>query len=189
MQLPPWADPELSNELPKLRAKGEGQGIEFKQEFPQQAHTLGESVAAFATSGGGIILIGVHKNGSIAGLHAQDENERDEHVRRAQGIVRTVSPPVNYDIGLACDEGQLILVLKILKQDEPVFYYQYRPYIRDGRISRPAEPEEVKERVWAHPSAEHKRRMEDLQYEQARNHVESIKSHSDTMNAMRRRYT
>ena len=48
-----------------------------------------------------------------------------------------------------------------------VSYYDFRPYIRDDRRSRPATPDEVKERVWAHPSSEHKRRMEEIKAKQA----------------------
>jgi hypothetical protein len=53
-----------------------------------------------------------------------------------------------------------------------VFYYEGRPYIRIGRKSRPATPEEVKARILAHPTAEHHKRMEDLKYEMAKNAVE-----------------
>jgi hypothetical protein len=57
-------------------------------------------------------------------------------------------------------------------QSEPVFYYDHRPYIRDGSQSRPATPDEVKARILAHPSAEHKKRMDDLNYEMAKGIIE-----------------
>ena len=71
------------------------------------------------------------------------------------------------DILFAVENDTPVLAIRIPPQDEPVFYYDYRPYIRDGRRSRPATPDEVKERVWAHPSSEFKRRMEDLKIKQA----------------------
>lgn len=175
--IPPWANVELCTKIPEWRKQGEGATLEFKEDFPEQGHTLAREVAAFATSGGGTILIGVHNNGEVSGLAASTEDDRDALVHRAQNIVRTIKPQVKYQTGLASDEGKLILVIAIAAdQGEPVFYYQERPYIRDGRESRPAEPNEVKERVWAHPSAEYAKKMQELKYESSRAFVEASKS-------------
>jgi hypothetical protein len=38
--------------------------------------------------------------------------------------------------------------------------------LRDGRTSRRATPDEVKDRVWAHPSSDHRRKLEELKQEQ-----------------------
>jgi predicted HTH transcriptional regulator len=192
MTLPKWADEQISAQLHDLREQGEGQKLEFKESFPEQAHRLAEEVAAFATCGGGTILIGVHDNGDVAGLNAASEEERDDLIHRAQGIIRTVRPQVKYEIRLGCDEGELILVVEIEEQEQPVFYYDYRPYIRDGRMSRRAEPEEVKERVWAHPSSEYQRQMEQLKVQQMRDHQEHMKaisqSSSDLTRQLRQSY-
>jgi hypothetical protein len=75
-------------------------------------------------------------------------------------------------VTLCYDEGLILSVLIRQEQSEPVYYYDHRPYIRDGSQSRPATPDEVKAKVWAHPSSEQKKRMEDLKYEQARTAAE-----------------
>lgn len=73
----------------------------------------------------------------------------------------------------ACFDERFVVVVSVRNdQDEPVYYYDYRPYVRDGSQSRPATPDEVKARILVHPGAEHKKRMEDLTYEIAKNAVE-----------------
>jgi predicted HTH transcriptional regulator len=169
MTIPAWAYEEISRILPDIRASGEKQTREFMAEFPAQGHDLAKEVAAFATSGGGLILIGVRDDGCVAGL---DEGERDKLRLRAQGIVSQVKPCPKVDVTLCYDEGFILSILIRQDQTEPVYYYDHRPYIRDGSQSRPATPEEVNAKVWSHPSSEHKKRMEDLKYEQARTAAE-----------------
>jgi ATP-dependent DNA helicase RecG len=164
MALPSWANEEFSKSLPTIRKAGEGQTAEFKEEFPQQGHNLCTEVAAFASSGGGIILIGVCNNGDVKGLDGTTEEVRDGLLHRAQSLVAGIQPSVAYQMMIGHDGGCILGILVEKEQSEPVFYYQQRPYVRDGRTSRPATPNEVKELVWSHSSSEHKRQMEELQY-------------------------
>src|SRR5271154_5307530 len=84
---PQWADELLSEELPALRGTGEGPQIEFKADFPEQSHGLAEVAAAFATSGGGRIVIGVTDDGALCGLNDPDASTRDKAAQRAQGLL------------------------------------------------------------------------------------------------------
>ena len=87
--LPGGADEEVSRQLPTLRSRGEGQHIEYMRSFPEQARDLGKEIAAFASSGGGRILIGVEDDGSLRGvLQIEDPAERDRLVKRVEGICR-----------------------------------------------------------------------------------------------------
>lgn len=158
-QLP--VDTELSTRIPEWRAIGEGQTLEFKQEIPEQTTNLAKDIAAIASSGGGIILLGVNDEGDVVGLDIKSTKDHDRLDLRVSGIIDSVSPKVKLSKTLATDEGAYILVMDInYNQDEPVFYVNHRPYVRDGRRSRPAEPHEVKELVWKHPSSEAKREHE-----------------------------
>jgi predicted HTH transcriptional regulator len=64
----PWVDAVLSAALPGLCRRGEGQDLEFKKQLPEQAHDIGKSIAAFASSGNGRILYGIADDGQILGL-------------------------------------------------------------------------------------------------------------------------
>ena len=175
MSIPPWADTDVSQKIAGWCAQGEGQKLEFKEDFPQQGHDLAQEVAAIATSRGGVILIGVYNNGTVKGLAAGTEEDRDAMVHRAQGIIHSgVRPAVKYEILQGCGEGRFVLVIRIdEKQDYPVFYQDYRPYIRDGKTSRRAEPHEVQERVWSHGSSDYRRQMEQLRVDQMANMLEA----------------
>jgi ATP-dependent DNA helicase RecG len=174
MAIPAWANEELSKLLPQIRKAGEGQNAEFKEEFPDQGHSLGTEVAAFATASGGWILLGVHNNGDVAGLDCDSEAKRDALLHRAQNLIATIQPPVNYQLALGYDGGAVLGIIVAENQKEPVYYYQFRPYLRDNRTSRPAGPEEVKELVWSHSSSEHQRKMEELNYRIANDHHETM---------------
>jgi predicted HTH transcriptional regulator len=165
MKIPPWADETVSKMLPEIRACGEGQNTEFKVDFPQQAHTLAEVVAAFATSGGGKIFIGVDDDSNVVGL---DDTQTDKLFHRAQGIVAQVQPRVEAKITLAYDGGFVLVIDVAANQPEPVYYYDQRPFVRDGRTSRRATPDEVKSRVWSHPSSAHRRELEAIERERAK---------------------
>lgn len=185
-KMPLWANAEITKLLPDIRASGEGPSYEFKAEFPAQAHDLAKEVAAFATSGGGLILIGVDDNGNVVGL---DENDRDQLRLRAQNIVSQVQPRPKLDV-TPCFDGCFVLVVCIRNdQEQPVYYYDHRPYIRDGSQSRPASPEEVKQKIWSHPSSDYKRRTEDLNYEMAKQHAEQTQRRIAESDALSLRMT
>jgi len=175
MNLPGWADVEFSKRLAEIRQRGEGQHTEFKEDFPEQGHSLCTEVAAFASSGGGTILLGVCNNGDTAGLDGDTEEKRDALIHRAQNLIASVQPPVAYQLALGYDCGCILGIVVENKQSEPVYYYSNRPYKRDGRSSRPATPDEVKSLVWSHPSAEHQQRMEELNYQRAKYFQEHMK--------------
>jgi predicted HTH transcriptional regulator len=55
-----------------LISKGEGVDLDFKQEI-QNPQKIAKSMVSFANSQGGVLLIGVRDNGSIAGIKSEDE--------------------------------------------------------------------------------------------------------------------
>ena len=145
MTIPEWVDQQLSSDLPNLRAKGEGQNVEFKREFPQQVSDLAKEIAAFATSNTGTILIGVDDNGDLVGLEGlEDSKSRDKLLNRLEGICNgTVKPAVTPRATWAIENGKLVLVVTVPMGSEPLYYSQGKPYIRHITTSRIAEPHEV----------------------------------------------
>lgn len=177
--LPRWADAEFSAALPVVREQGEGLKVEFKERLPEQAIKTAKALAAFGTSGGGVLYVGINDNCELVGVEVPSGDLRDELVRRVQDIVSSVRPNLNSRILFAVENGFTVLAVCIPAQDEPVYYCEQRPYIRDLARSRPATPEDVKERVWAHPSSEHRRERERLNLINEHNRQE----HERTMQA------
>lgn len=146
MTLPAWADPRASGRLLTLCARGEAQHVEYKERLPDQAHDIGKSIAAFASSGGGTILYGVRNDGSVIGLPGAEESEgRDKIYQRLIGAASQVRPPVRPDVSWAFHHGTVVCVVDVAPGFAALYYSNYRPIIRLGTISRPAEPAEVEE--------------------------------------------
>lgn len=174
MSIPNWADHEASCKLPILRAMRERQTIEYTVSFPEQARELAKEIAAFATAGsGGVVLIGVAKDRSLIGLAVENAEAASNHVDRArQLIAKCIDPIPNASVEIASEDGKAVICIQIeAKQDEPVCYVDQKPYIRDGSVSRPATPHEVKERVWSHPSSEMKRKQQEILLSMQENHA------------------
>jgi predicted HTH transcriptional regulator len=177
--VPKWANADLSRQLSGIREAGENEAIEFKQGFPEQAHRLGKEFAAFGTAGTGRIFVGIDDSGKLIGVEAWNAESRDDLFERATGILRAVTPNLRYDILFAVHARKAILVIDVPRQDEPVFYYDGRPYIRDGRRSRPATPDEVKKKVWSHPSAEYERERERIQLQRMQDIVDGSRRRAE----------
>jgi len=140
-----WIDEQLSKDLPAIRARGEGQKVEFKRKFPQQTTDLAKEIAAFATSNSGLILLGVEDSGDLRGLeNVATPEQRDALVSRVAGICTgSVKPAVTPSILWAKESDCVILAISVPKGSEPVYYLTGRPYLRHLSDSRPAEPHEV----------------------------------------------
>lgn len=149
--LPEWADADHSRDLPVLRAKGEGQHLEYMRAYPAQARDLAKEMAAFATAGGGLILIGVDDAGELLGLSgADDMSARDAYLNRIQGLAHgKVDPPITPRVGFACEGQHAVLFIRVHKGSQPVYYCEGKPYVRHLTESRPAKPDEVIGRVLA----------------------------------------
>jgi len=145
MSIPDWADPQLSQDLPVLRSRGENQDLEYMESFPQNVRELGKEIAAFASSNQGTILIGVSDDGDIVGLEkALSVEGRDEFLHRIEGICRgTIKPSITPTVKFAVEDERPVLILLIPKGSQPLYYSNHIPYIRHITESRPAEPHEV----------------------------------------------
>lgn len=140
-----WADAELSQNLPKLCSAGESQTVEFKRELPSQKRDLAKEVAAFASTEGGTILLGVNDDGTVVGVQGgQAASVRDELMARVVGICQQVEPPVLPRMAWASSGGRAVLCVQVEKGAEPPYYVDGRPFIRHANVSRPANPAEVR---------------------------------------------
>ena len=152
LETSPWASESLSKSLPVLRDSGESQNLEFKAEFPQNGWDLAKEIAAFATSQGGTILIGVGDKGELLGLpKAETADGRDEFLTRLAGICKSnVKPSISPSVGWGIEDKKIVMAINVPEGMQPIYYSGNVPYIRHLSTCRPAEPHEVEQLVIEH---------------------------------------
>lgn len=138
-------------DIAELIAAGEGQAVDFKDygsvDSADLQRDLARHIAAFGTAGGGALLIGVRDDGAISGISGADSIEGRDRWRKAiYAASRAVKPAIVVAPDFFDSGGLTVLVVRVPRGHEPVYYYSSRPYVRDGQASRPAEPDEVKAR-------------------------------------------
>jgi hypothetical protein len=102
-------------ELRTIVAAGEGRTSEFKRGVQRDA-TLARTLAAFANTRGGLLLVGVGDKGAILGApHPRETMRRLEEIARKQ-----VDPPVAVVILLvSLEEGSVVCCSVPLSPDRP----------------------------------------------------------------------
>jgi len=146
-----WIDQDLSRQLLTLCQSGESQKLDYKREVPAQARDLAKDIAAFASSGGGLILLGVRDDGSVAGVpNADQPGERDALSQRIAGICKAIEPPVRPKLRWAVANDQVVLAIDVPAGSEPMYYVEHKPYLRHETTCRPAKPSEVYDAIKAH---------------------------------------
>jgi predicted HTH transcriptional regulator len=86
-----------------LARRGESQWIELKEKLPQ-APELAKELAAFANSGGGVLIVGAAHNGKVAGWRPADA---DMAVRRMREVANSALPNLTHVRRGYVDEGWL----------------------------------------------------------------------------------
>lgn len=123
-----WGSAIGRDEIQLLVTRGEGPHIEFKRDFPKQAHDVAKTIAAFANSGGGVFVLGVEDIGNICGVP-----HPGVAVERLSQIVRTCSPaPWTFIEQVKIND--LIVVYASVSPSGPCLY-QAKLYIRVGSTS------------------------------------------------------
>lgn len=149
MAVPEWIDEALSEQLPILRARGEGQHLEFMVSYPSNGNELSKEIAAFASSNSGTILIGVADDGALAGLEDIDTPQgRDRLSQRIEGVCSgNVRPAITPVVKFAREADSVVLAIEVPRGSQPIYYNRNTPYVRHLSRSRPADPHEVIERI------------------------------------------
>ena len=149
MAKPEWIDEALSEQLPLLRDRGEGQHLEFMISYPSNGNELSKEIAAFASSNAGTILIGVADDGALVGLENVDTPRgRDSLCQRIEGVCSgNVRPAITPAVKFAKEENAIVLAIEVPRGSQPIYYNRNTPYVRHLSRSRPADPHEVIERI------------------------------------------
>jgi len=128
-----------SHQDPLSYGSGEGQNVEFKRGISDDANRTGpvedellKSVAAFANTNDGVILIGIDDAGHVKGL-ALDFKQRDKLEQKIHQLIRTrlrPTPPVR----VAFEEvrGLVIAKVEVGRGDSPAYMLGGTIYLRKG---------------------------------------------------------
>ena len=145
MAKPEWINEALSEQLPLLRDRGEGQHLEFMISYPSNGNELSREIAAFASSNAGTILIGVADDGTLVGLENVDTPKgRDSLCQRIEGVCSgNVRPAITPVVKFVKEENAVVLAIEVPRGLQPIYYNSHTPYIRHLSRSRPANPHEV----------------------------------------------
>jgi len=139
------ANTELVKQLRQDIETWECQTVEFKKTATSD-HELAETVAGFATSNIGRIYIGVADGRQITGIdNVSTGIDRDAYQRRIARISRDlVNPLIRVRVSFIEIESRTVVRIDVPKGEEPVYYVDYRPWIRDLSTTRKLEPSELK---------------------------------------------
>ncbi len=136
----------LLEELYRDIKEWETRTLEFKKRATSDSE-LAEAIAAFATANPGRIYIGIKPNRVIEGVEINADNGKDSYQQRIARITNdVVKPKVRAELHFIVTETKKTVVrIDIPKGIEPVYYADYRPYIRYLSQTKKMEPSEVKE--------------------------------------------
>lgn len=134
-------------------AEQEAEHVEFKVRFPDQARDLAKEIAAFGSQdGGGGIFLGVSNSGEVVGLEGLHSYEERDKLRNriSQLASKSVKPGIDVTVYFIPYGETHVAKVWVARGPEPIYYVDGTPYVRDKDSSRPATPEEVKQRVSEH---------------------------------------
>ena len=119
----------MSRYIQSLIKQGEHQQLDFKHSITD-SKKIARSLAAFANTDGGTLLIGVKDNGRIAGINSDEEYYMVEAAAQMY-----CKPAINFDVTKWDVEGKSILEVKVKSSSKrphkaPDTKGEYKAYIR-----------------------------------------------------------
>ncbi|SFC13083.1 Putative DNA-binding domain-containing protein [Spirosoma endophyticum] len=105
------------DQLEELIAQKENIRLEFKRHL-SSSHRIARTLAAFANTLGGIILIGVNDDGKIVGV----PSEFREVSKIEDATDRLVEPALTISYETLTPDGRMVLVVSVLESNEKPHY-------------------------------------------------------------------
>lgn len=119
----------------KIIELGEGNTLEFKENFPDH-NTMAKEMVSFANSEGGKILIGVNDAGNIVGISQNLQNKEEWIMNIARNnCIPAINPKITFEEII----NKTIIVVEVDKGlDKPYCTNKDVFYIRVGSTNRTA---------------------------------------------------
>ena len=135
----------MPTHIQKLISEGEHQRLDFKFGITD-SKKIARSIAAFANTDGGRLLLGVKDNGAIAGVRSDEEYYMVE-----AGATMYCKPEVRFELKEWIENGRNVLEIIIPKSEQaphtaPDKEGNYQAYVRVGDQNFPANG--VLRKVW-----------------------------------------
>ncbi|GAB3988540.1 hypothetical protein GCM10028807_11420 [Spirosoma daeguense] len=105
------------NQLDDLISLGENNRLEFKRQL-SSAYRIARTLAAFANSTGGTLLIGIADDGRIVGVPA----EFREISKLEEATERLIEPSLTISYKTLAPDGRLVLIVNVAESDEKPHY-------------------------------------------------------------------
>ena len=125
------------DEIINLVARGESETLEFKKTTGERVEAA-RTVCAMLNQRGGVVLIGVTKEGTVAGQQIGDGT-----IERMATELQNIEPPVFPSIDsvpVAADKA--VLVIRVSRGDMRPYVHKHIPYIKVGNTTRRMTQEE-----------------------------------------------
>lgn len=126
---------KTGNILKAIR-EGEGENVEFKRDVAD----LGKTVAAFANTSGGLILVGVDDQGDVVGIRGKSV------LQEISDTFASVTPPPSVSVSAVKIGDKTVGVVEV-KKGRHLYAHRNVVSIRVGRNNRPLSIHEVVERA------------------------------------------
>lgn len=133
--------------LRDMAAGGESLCVEFKRNLnSDKPKQICKEIAAFASTEGGCVLIGVADDSTIVGIDQAKEIALRSKIERWVNSYVTPIPIVDLETSVA--DGRIVLGVNVRKGVSPVYFCEGIPYVRVGSSSHVVSNKELAERLF-----------------------------------------
>lgn len=135
--------PDESGEIREILDRGICDTIHLFLDFPEYGEVLAKEATGIANREGGVIVLGVQRDGTPSGL----ANPEEKYQKVIESLEEYIEPDLNYDLRLKSIDGKNIIIVKIERYTENQFNtihaMDYVFYRRGFQSSKPLSPAEV----------------------------------------------